>query len=170
MLRDEPGYIWDDFKRKFIENYKQAALPGILCAAFVYAQVYLWGSVLFGGVVIDAILLVPGIGFLIVFGMVAPYYFLQVAYIKLETKELVINSVLLSFANGPRSLMGALMGGGIWVAFVLLLPESLLIVPLFLLFGFSFLWLINMMWVWPPVNKQFDIDAILRERRKTSES
>ena len=164
MLRDEPGYVWADFKRKFKENMRQAAAPGMLCAAFVYAQVYLWGSVFFGGAAIDAIWFIPGIGFLLIFGMVAPYLFLQIAYIDLKTKALVINSVLISFAHAPRSLFGAVMGGGFWVAFALLLPESLVAAPLLLLFGFSFSWLLNMMWVWPPVNKQFCIEETLRER------
>ena len=167
MLRDEPGYVWADFKRKFKENMRQAAVPGILCAAFVYAQVYLWGSVFFGGAGIDAIWLIPGIGFLLIFGMVAPYFFLQIAYLELKTKEALLNSVLISFAHALRSIFGAVTGGVIWVAFALLLPESLVVMPLLLLFGFSVSLLLVMMWVWPPVNKQFGIEETLRARTKS---
>ena len=166
MLRDEPGFIWFDYKRKFKENMKQAAAPGILCAAFVYAQVYLWGPFLFGGADIDAVWLIPGIGFIMIFGMAAPYFFLQITYLKLKTKQIIINSVLISFANAPRSFMGAVMGGALWVAFILLLPESLVVTPLLLLIGFSLPGLLNMMWVWPPVNKQFGIEETLRGRRE----
>jgi len=166
MLRDEPGYLWEDFRRKFKENKRQAAVPGILCAAFVYAQIYLWGPVLFGGGSINAIWLIPGIGFLLVFGMIAPYFFLQIAYIELETKKIIINSVLISFSNALRSFLGAVMGGVIWVAFFLLLPESLVVVPVLLVFGFSFSLLLVLMWVWPPVNKLFSIEETLKDRRE----
>ena len=162
MLRYQPGYIWHDFKRKFRENARQAAMPGILCTAFVYAQVYLWGTFLFGGAGIDAVWLIPGAMFLLVFSMVAPYFFLQVAYIDLKTKQIIINSVLLSFASAPRSFMGAAMGGVVWVAFFVLLPQSLAVAPLLLLFGFSLSWLLNLMWLWPAVNKQFRIEETLR--------
>ena len=165
MLRDEPGYVWEDFKRKFKENMRQAAAPGMLCAAFVYAQVYLWGAILFGGAGIDAIWIIPGIGFLLIFGMVAPYFFLQIAYVDLKTNEALVNSVLISFAHAARSFFGAVMGGAIWIAFALLLPESLVAAPLLALFGFSFSLLLNMMWIWPPVNKQFAIEETLRVRR-----
>ena len=168
MLRDEPGYIWEDFKRKFAENKRQAAAPGILCAAFMYAQVYLWGPVLFGGAEINSIWLIPGIGLLLIFCMVTPYFFLQVAYIDLGTKKIIVNSVLISFSNAPRSFLGAITGGGIWIAFVLLLPESLVVAPVLLLFGFSVSLLLNMMWVWPPVNKLFKIEETLIERRELS--
>ena len=162
MLRYEPGYIWYDFRRKFRENVSQAAVPGILCTAFIYAQVYLWGPHLFGGAGIDAVWLIPGGIFLLIFGMVAPYFFLQIAYIDLKTKQIIINSVLISFASTPRSFMGAFMGGVIWVAFFVLLPESLVVAPLFLLFGFSLSWLLNLMWIWPAVNSQFKIEETLR--------
>ena len=164
MFRDESGYIWEDFKRKFKENIRQAALPGILCAAFVYAQVYLWGSFLFGGEGVDAVWIIPGVGFLLVFGMVTPYFFLQIAYIDLNTKKIVINSLLLSFANALRSVIGAVIGGAVWVAYILFMPESFVVTPILLIIGFSFSWLLNLMWVWPPVNKQFKIEEVLRER------
>ena len=165
MLRDEPGHIWDDFKRKLKENMRQTAAPGILCAAFVYAQVYLWGPYVFGGAGVDGVWLIPGIVFLLIFGMISPYFFLQVAYLNLKTKQILINSVILSFAHAPRSFMGAVMGGALWGAVVMLLPESLITAPLFLLFGFSLSWLLCLMWVWPPVNKQFNIEKTLSERR-----
>ena len=161
MLRDEPGYIWSDFKRKFTENIMQAAVPGILCVAFVYAQVYLWGPFLFSGAHINVVWYIPGIVFLLVFGMVTPYVFLQVAYVELKTKQIIINSLILSFASAPRSFMGVAMGSSFWVAFLLLLPESLVVAPLLLLIGFSLSWLLTLMWVWPPVNLQFSIEETL---------
>ena len=163
LLRDEAVYIRHDFKRKFIENIKQAAAPGILCAAFVYAQVFLWWPLIAVGM-LDAVRIVAGAVFLLIFGMVVPYIFLQLAYIDLKTKQIIVNSVLMAFANAPHSLMGALFGGIIWIAFLLFLPESLVVAPLLLLFGFPASWLLSMMWVWPVVDKQFAIEETLQNR------
>ena len=162
MLRDDPGYIWYDFKRKFLENWKAAMAPGVLCAAFVYAQVFLWVSLAFGGLEIDAALVVLGFVSLLVFGMVSPFFFLQVTYIDLGVSQILKNSVLISFSNIGRSFLGAFFGGFLWVAFVLFLPGSLGFLPLVVLIGFSLSWLLNLMWVWAPVDKLFGIDAALR--------
>ena len=166
MLRDEPGYVWYDFKRKFLENYKQAAAPGILSAAYIYAQIFLWAPQITGEAVPEFFLMVMGFIFLLLFGMVVPYVFLQIAYIDLKILQILKNSVLISFMNAPRSLMGAITGGAVWAAFVFFLPQSLLTVPLIILIGFSFSWLLNLIWIWPPVNKQFKIDETLRDRRE----
>ena len=48
LLRDDPGFIWHEFKRKFRENFKQAAVPGIVCAAVIEVQALLWIPLLTG--------------------------------------------------------------------------------------------------------------------------
>ena len=165
MLRDEPGYVWYDFKRKFAENYKQAAAPGMLSAVFVYIQIILWASMIAGDNDTEFFIMVMGLIFLLLFGMVMPYVFLQIAYIDLKLSQILKNSVLISFMNAPRSFIGAVSGGFIWAAFVIFLPQSLLAIPLILLIGFSFSWLLNLIWVWPSVDKQFKIGETLRDRR-----
>jgi len=167
MLRDEPGYIGHDFRRKFMENFKQAAAPGMLCAAFVYAQVFLWGPLVFSDDGIDLVWLILGIVILLIFCMVVPYLFLQIAYIDLKTSQILKNSMLISFINAPRSLMGAVTAGVIWVVYFFFLPDSLFVAPLIILIGIPISLLINMMWVWPPVDKQFKIDETLREKQET---
>jgi len=166
MLRDEPGYIWFDFKRKFLENYKQAAAPGMLCAAFIYAQVFIWGPVVAGEAWIDIVWFIMGIVVVLIFAMVAPYIFIQIAYIDLKTSQILKNSVLVSFINAPRSFMGALTGGALWAVFVILMPDSLIATPLIVLVGTPVTLLLYLVWVWPPVDKQFNIDKTLRERRE----
>jgi len=164
MLRDEPGYVLHDFKRKFLENSLQSAVLGMLCAVFIYAQVFIWGPLIAGNAV-DLAWLIMGIVILLIFGMVAPYVFLQIAYIDLKTSQILINSILISFINAPRSFMGAITGGVIWVVFALFLPNSLMAAPLFILIGFSVSWLLCFMWVWPNVDKQFRIEETLRDRK-----
>jgi len=166
MLRDEPGYVWHDFRRKFNENMKQAAVPGVLCAAFVYMQVLVWGSMIGSEVGIDAVWVIMGAVVLLIFGMVAPYVFLQFAYIDLGVPQILKNSILISFMNAPRSAMGAVCGGAIWLVFALFLPGSLIFAPLFLLIGFSLSCLLCLMWVWPPVDKQFSIEETLRSKQE----
>ena len=164
MLRDVPGFIWHDFRRKFLENVKQSAAPGIMCTAFIYMQVYLWGPFLFGGAGIDPGWLITGIVFLLIFGMVTPYIFLQIAYVDLRMRQIIMNSVLIAFANAPHSIMGAISGSVIWVAFILFFPDSLVFAPLLALIGFSLSGLLCIVWVWPSVNKQFKIEETLRNR------
>ncbi|MCL2342501.1 MAG: hypothetical protein FWC62_01175 [Firmicutes bacterium] len=163
-LRDDPGYVWDEFKRKFAETFKRAMIPGMLCTVFVYGQIYFWSLVLLGGVVVGLAGLLAGAISLLIFGMIAPYFYLQIAYIDLPAFQIFKNSVLISLSHAPRSLMGSLMGGLIWIGFVLYLPVSLVAAPLILLFGFSLSWLLTLMWVWPPVDKQFAIEETLRKR------
>jgi uncharacterized membrane protein YesL len=164
ILRDQPGYIWHDFKRKFKENVKQAALPGILCVAFFYSQMFIWGPILFGGASIDAVRMIIGLVVLLIFTMVTPYIFLQIAYIDLKTIQVIKNSLLISLLKLPRSFLGAVTGGLIWIAAVLFWPWSLYAAPLVLLIGFSLSWLMCLMWIWPPVNKQFKITETLGQK------
>jgi len=165
MLRDDPGYLWHDFKRKYTENMKQAMAPGILSTLFLYAQIYLWRDLTHGGADADLALIVMGALSILIFGMVAPYIFVQIAYIELATSKIIKNSVLISFANSAYSFLGALMGFAVWIAFALFLPESLLAAPVLLVLGFSMSWLLNLLWIWPAVDKQFSIEKTLRSRR-----
>ena len=163
MIRRDPGYVWYDFKRKFKENLKQAMAPGILCTLFVYLQIYLWQNLMQSGANIALIL--AGIITLLIFGMTAPYIFVQIAYIELKTSQIVKNSVLIAFANTGRSLAGALLGFVIWIVFALLLPDSLLAAPALIVIGFSISWLMGLVCIWPAIDKQFAIDETLRGRR-----
>jgi len=170
MLRDDPSFVWFDFKRKFLENYRQAAPVGMICMAFVYAQIWLWGSFMLGDPGIDVIL--PFVAFLsiIVFLMITPYFFLHFAYIDLNTIQTVKNSVLMSLAYIPRSFMGALLGGLMWIAFALFFPVSLLFVPIVILIGISISILLNLMWIWPPFDSHFKIEETLIKRLEEEES
>ena len=164
MLRDDPEYVWYDIKRKFVEYFKQSIIPGILYTAFLYGQVFYWRNLIYSTVEINTALFVIESLSLIVIGMVAPYFFLQIAYVDLKLVQIAKNSLLLSFANLPRSIMGAFTGNLIWFLFWNMLPESLFAFPFMVLFAFSVSWLLCLMWVWSPVDKQFNIENTIRER------
>jgi len=166
MMRDDPSYVWYEFKRKFVENYRQAAPLGMLCTAFVYAQVLLWGSLLLGEQGPDMLWFIITLISLMVFGMITPYIFLHIAYLDLKTTGIIKNSVLMSFGFMPRSFMGALLGGLIWIAFALFFPVSMLFVPVIAVFGVSLSALLTMMWVWKPFDEHFKVEETLTLRMK----
>ena len=163
IVRRDPGYLWYDFKRKYLENYKQAAAPGIFCVAFIYAQIYLWITLIPGG--LNILWIATGLVSLGIFVMVAPYIFLQIAYIDLKTSLIIKNSLLISFGHAGRSIIGAILGCVIWLVFIMLMPDSLPFSPLLLVFGFSVSWLLNLFFIWPPVEKEFSIEEALRGKR-----
>ena len=189
MMRDDPSYVWYEFKRKFKENYRQAAPAGMLCTAFVYAQILLWesmtqatmtlsemepdialqGSVASGDPGVDIFMFIIGLASLLIFGMIAPYIFMHYAYIDLKTLGISKNSVLMSFGHFPRSFMGALMGGIIWIAFALYFPLSLITVPFIIFFGITTSMLLCLMWVWKPFDTTFKIEETLIKRAKEKE-
>jgi len=164
MMRDDPSYVWYEFKRKFVENYRQAALMGVLCTAFVYAQILLWGTLLFGEQSADLFIFIIALLSLLLFGMITPYIFLHYAYIDLRTSGVIKNSVLMSFGFMPRSVMGAVSGGMIWVISVLFFPASLLLVPIIVLIGISISIMLTMMWIWKPFDEHFKIEEKLNAR------
>lgn len=171
MIYGEPGFIWFDFKRVFTKNFRQAAVPGMVCTAFIYGQMIFWGTMANNQTEgISFIWLIPGVLTLLLFALITPYIFLQIAYVDLKTVQICRNSVLLPFAKFPRSLMGMVAGNAFWIIFLLYLPVSILALPLVLLLGFSLSWLLCLMWVWPQLDKQFSIVETLRARQKRAEN
>lgn len=172
-MRDDPSFLWHDFKRKFKENHKQAAMMGIICAAFTYMQVLLWFLVYYqlvdetytGGLV----WLILAAMSLLLFLMITPYIFMHYAYIDLRTSQIVKNSLLMTFAYLPRSFMGGVFGGIIWVLFALFMPSSLMVLPFVPLIFIALAMLMALSWVWPPFEKFHGIEEALKKRREEKE-
>jgi len=164
MMRDDPSYVWFEFKRKFLENYLQAAPTGILCTAFVYAQVLLWGNMILGDPGGDLLWLLIALLSVLIFSMITPYIFMHFAYVDLKALRIIKNSVLMSFGYLPRSFMGALQGGILWIAFILFIPLSLMFAPFIALFVVSVSILLCLMWVWPPFDAYFKVEETLTEK------
>ncbi|MCL2426195.1 MAG: DUF624 domain-containing protein [Oscillospiraceae bacterium] len=164
MMRDDPSYVWYEFKRKFKENFKQAAPVGVVCTAFVYTQIMLWVLLVMEEINSDLVLLTVSLASLVIFGMIAPYVFLHLAYVDLNTTGILKNSMLMSFGYLPRSFMGALLSGLIWIAFALFFPASLMFIPVIGLIGVSIAILLCMMWVWKPFDSHFKIEETLVAR------
>ena len=170
MMRDDPSYVWYEFKRKFVENWKQAAPVGVLCTVFIYAQVLLWYYMVYINPTGDLVMFILSLLSILIFSMVTPYIFMHLAYIKLRTIGTLKNSFLLSFGYLPRSFMGAVTGGVIWILLVLYLPLSFLLLPLVALIFISLSMLLCLTWVWKPFDTQFKIEETLIGRKNEEEA
>jgi len=174
MMRDDPSYVWYEFKRKFLENYKQAAPVGILCTAFIYAQIWIWAS--FFSVLLSEEPAVELIWYfiaflsIILFFAITPYIFMHIAYISLKTRHIVKNSILMAFGYFPRSLMGALTCCAIWIILALLLLVSIMFLPFVVLIAVPLSLLVILMWVWPVFDKHFAVEETLIKRLEEEES
>ncbi|MCL2663621.1 MAG: DUF624 domain-containing protein [Oscillospiraceae bacterium] len=167
QMRDDPSYVWYEFKRKFKENYKQSAAIGILCTAFVYTQILVWITMIISEDVIGLSWIILALLSLLLFGMITPYIFLHFAYIDLKTLGILKNSVLMTFAYLPRSFMGAILGGLLWTMTALFFPDSLLMgFPIILIFGITMSMLMNLMWTWKPFDTSFNIEETLNQRKE----
>jgi len=179
MLRDDPAFVWDDWKRKFRESLRQAGITGVLCATFLYTQFFMfWLPVMLDGLVAgelegnaepvlaDPTWILAGLILLILFNMVTPYIFLHFAYIKLGAYTSVKNSFIMAFSSFGRSFMGAAAGLLPWVAFFMFFQISFVLLPLIPLFFFVISWLLTLMWVWPVFNKRFSIEETLKKEQE----
>lgn len=168
MLRDEPDYVGHTFKRKFKQNFKPAALLGLLFA-FVFSMEFVAGFFY-----ISANLSAPNILLIalyifnvIIVTSISIYAFLQVAYLDLKNMAILKNSLLLTFGMAKRGLPATLITVILSVASILLIPTAI-VLPLFFVFLPIIIVLISDMWVWPVMEKTFNISELLEKRREES--
>lgn len=166
MLRDEPGNVWLECKRKFIENFKQAAPAGMVCTAIIYAQIMLWGLLLQDESGYGFIWVLVTILTMLLFFMITPYVFMHFAYISLGTLQIIKNSIIMAFASFLRSMMGAVLGCLMWVLLALYFPLSMRVFPVVFVIGISLSILLCLMWAWPRFDKTFEIEETLLKRKK----
>lgn len=162
MFRDEPGFLWHDFIKSFKENFKQGLFVGLLFHASTVSQIALALNIFFGNFLAG----VPQVIFIVsvlLLQMVAPYYFLQLAYLKLQNPALFKNSVLLAVGNLPRSFCGALANIASAVAIIIF---QLVSFPIAVFFGYAFPAFICLFFIWKPVDSTFKISETLKEREK----
>lgn len=163
-LRDEPSFIGHDFRRLFKENLKSGALAGIVYCLLVGSQVIALVYYLEFSSEISMPMLALYLFSLLIFHMVAPYYFLQAAYIDLNSFGILKNSLLFALGYLPRTLAGMAISAVVNVAQILLVfifPPAI-VIPIFI--GITAPALAVMMWYWPHVDKTFNIDKTLSRR------
>lgn len=172
MLRDDPGFVWHDFKSKFKENFKSTAVSGIIYSLIIYMQVLTIVLVLQSGQKVNAVWIGLYLLSVLIVAMAAPYYFVQAAYLEMKPIGLLKNSLFLALGHLPRSFMGGIISLLFAVLQILAIYLAYPLLPLIFIFslfiGISFPTLITMMWDWPPVDKIFKIEKTLKEREQNS--
>ncbi len=163
MMRDEPGYIFYDFRQVFKKNFKVAAIPGMIYSLILGAQIfgmvyfYLFATTEEINFIFVSIFMLS----LIIFWMASPYFFLQLGYLKIPTLSLVRNSLLLALGYLPRSFLGTLFGAGLLLVQLILFPYSSFFT---IIGGYVLPAFLNMAWIWPVVNDLFKIEKTMKKR------
>ena len=164
-VRDEPGYVWHDFKTACRENRRQTRAPGMVLSFLLLIETLCARLVLYGAVQASALLYAGVIlGLLLVF-LVWHFFTMQVLFLTLPTRAALQNSVLLVFGRVWRSLPAGLLLAGAWAVMVLVLQPwfSLLLLcagaPMLIVLWADFL-------LWPVMEKVFSITQHQREQRQ----
>lgn len=160
-LRDEPGYWWHTYKAAWRQNWKDCLLPGLAFGVFFG----LWVSLIFALTGMeDAPLLVwicllvglfLGLGY---FG----YLFAQIPLVSLPLGTLLKNAGLMFLGFFPRTLVATLVMGAYWTVTLLYLPYT---IPVLMLLGFWLPCLVSMMILYPGLDKVFNLEKTIRDRR-----
>lgn len=161
MLRDDPGFLWHDFKKAFKANFKQGAVGGALFVAILGIQALAAVSIWATGSL--PMMTLHGLG-VVLFVVASPYFFAQLPYLELKIGPLLKNSMLLALAKAPRSLAGGLLAGLLMLGQALLFWWAPYIFGLTLLLGYTLPALVNLMWIWPVLDDTFRIDETLKQR------
>ena len=164
LIQRQEVAIYDDFRRKFTENWRLLAVPGAVLGAFVFGQVHFW-TMLFSGMDAGIWLVVALQLSLCVVLMIAPYVFLQAVYLDAGLTTLLRDAVVLASTRAGRSAVG--MVGAVLLSALLLafLPLSLILAPVVVVVGLSLTLLANLVFTWPVVDEQFHISNELAARR-----
>lgn len=162
MQWDEPGFIWHDFKKTLKENFRGTMWVGVIYGVLTGAQTiaFLFYQTIGGGLGI-ALMAIFFFSVLLI-AMVMPYFFTQAPYLDMGAGDMLRNSLMMALGFAPKSLMGAILGSGLIIAQVLFFPFTFITL---VLFGFTLPCLFALTWVWPVVDKQFEIEKTLRKRK-----
>ncbi len=169
MMRDDPGFIWHDFKKQFKDNFKSMAAPGVIYTLLMFAEIFAfvyYFAISGTGGAMNWVVTIIYFFSLVVFSMAAPYFFLQAGYLQLKGGGLLKNSLLLAFGFTPRSLVGGVVNSGLIAVQLMFFPTSLIFT---VLIGYTIPTLFAQMWIWPPVDKTFKIEKTLRIREGLEE-
>lgn len=165
MLRDDPGFVWHDYKAQFKSNFRPMAVPGIIFSLVVGSQIFAFVYYMSLKGATGMIMIALYLFSVLLLTMATPYFFTQAAYLDLKPAGLLKNSLLMALGYAPRSFMAALLGGGLLIAQVLFFPLSTIIT---IFIGYSIPCLLSLMWIWPNVDKTFKIESTLVKRHKES--
>lgn len=170
-VRDEPCYMWHEFKKCWKANWRQSMLAGLLfCALLGMECISIWFYLFSEG---NAnVILVAFVAFsLLVVVVCWLFTILQMLYLDMPLRAMLKNSLLILFGYAKRSLPAGLITLAVAAACIMLVPAPLL--PILLLLGLPvLLTVIQDMWAWPVMEQAFRISeqqAALRAERESNE-
>lgn len=142
-LRDAPGKWTENYKHALKQNWRQAVIPGIVFCLFLgfyaFMLMMLWWSTVKPGLGTIALFFFS----LLLFTMFFSMYWPQLVLFEQTGKQRIINSFLLMLRYFGKSSGCALIQLLYWAVVVLLLPWSVVLLPLtgiwFILFTANFL-------------------------------
>lgn len=165
-LRDEPGYWWHTYRRAWRQNWRQSLLPGLTLGLFLSGWVYMARTMAAAGTASTALWVATLVCVFVGTGFMA-WLFSQIPLVNLPLPALLKNTALMFFGFFPRTLAAALVLGLYWGVTLLYLPYTLFIV---LAFGFWLPVLVALMLLYPGLDKSFQLEKTLKERRDAETS
>lgn len=169
VVRDEPFYMWHEFKRYWKDNWKQSMSAGVLfgtalalecVAAWYYLRVQSNLRVVFLAVVMFSF-----------FALVVSWTFtcLQMLFLDMKLGVMVKNSLLILCGYIKRTLPAGLLMILIFGGVFLYTPVPFL--PIVLLLGLPAITaLVGDLWAWPVMEELFQITQRQAEKKGTTES
>ncbi len=165
-VRDIPCYMMHEYKKAWKNNYKQSIPAGMLVSVLYGIQIYSAYAIITQGGNDIIILLSIVLLSLIIITMLSHALFLQIIFIDLPLAKMIKNSLLIAFGFLTRTLPATI------IILVVCGAMGLFYIfwPFYILLGIiPVLALIADMWVWPVMDKVFNITQQQEEKRKAQE-
>lgn len=168
-VRDEPCFLWHEFRRCWKANWRQSIPTGILFSTLLVMNCIAAQYYLFSEEKVHWVLLI-----FVSFSMILIINCwllttLQLLFLDLPLSAMLKNSLLMLFGYANRTLPCALLTLAVWLVLLALAPW-----PLTILLGlqglFAQLAVISDMWAWPVMEKAFRISEQQAAKRAEREA
>lgn len=169
-VRDEPCYMWHEFKKCWKANWKQSVPTGMLfCSLLAMECIAAW-YYFFSAAGSNNVLLLAFVSFSVLMLVVCWLFTtLQMLFLDMPLTGMLRNSLLILFGYAKRTLPAGLITIGVVLCMVLFVTLPLLL--LLLLLGLpALLAVVCDMWAWPVMEQAFHISEQQAARRAEREA
>lgn len=160
-LRDEPGYWWHTYRNAWKQNWRESLVPGALSGAVLG----LWSWVMMALPDMDGVPTSVWVCMIVGGAILVGYFtyvFAQLVLVSLPLSRLLRNSALFFLGFFPRTLAATLVQCVYWVPVLMYMPYTL---PVLLVTGFWLPVVIALQILYPGLDRAFDLEATIRQRR-----
>ena len=167
-VRDEPCYMWHEFKKCWKGNWKQSVPAGVLfCTLLAMECIAAWYYMFMQSEM--NVLLVAFVAFsLLLLTICWLFTTLQMLYLDMPLGGMLKNSLLIMFGYAKRTLPAGLITLVIVIGVVLFVPVPIMLLLLFLGMP-ALVAVIGDMWAWPVMEQAFHISEQQAARRAEQE-